>query len=294
MTPLLLGGLALLFAGAVPQLLLRAPALRRTPGSTLLLWQAVALAAVLSALGAGLAVATLDTIRTNPGLGDYAVAAGAFALTGMVLGRLLLSGHRVGTELRTLRRRHREHVDLVANRGAAGRLMVLEHPVPVAYCVPGMASSRIVISSGAMQRLAPDEFDAVLAHERAHLTARHDLVLEAFGVLGQAFPRGVSTARALAEVSLLVEVVADRAAVKQAGNPKTLARALVAIADSRAPDGALGATDTGLAARIAVLAAADRAPRWQRVTQALCVQVIAVACVLVPTAYVVWPWLSHL
>jgi beta-lactamase regulating signal transducer with metallopeptidase domain len=292
-TPLLLGALALVFTSAAPRLLLRVPALRRTPASTLLLWQSVALAAVLSALGAGLAVATHDTIRREPGPFDYAVAAVAFALTGLVLARLLLSGHRLGTELRELRNRHRERVDLVAGRGVAGGVVVVDHPLPIAYCVPGMTQSRIVMSSGALDRLQPSELDAVLAHERAHLSARHDLVLEAFGVLARAFPRGVSTDLAVAEVGFLVEVVADQAAVK-AGSSTTLARALVAIADARAPGGALGATDTGLAARIGLLATIDRSTRAQRVAQAIGVQALAVAVVTLPTAYVVWPWLSTL
>ena len=60
---------------------------------------------------------------------------------------------------------------------------VLEHDLPLAYCVPGLGANRVVVSAGALGRLSGDEFHAVLAHERAHLAARHDLVLEAFTLL---------------------------------------------------------------------------------------------------------------
>src|SRR5262249_31453431 len=69
--------------------------------------------------------------------------------------------------------------------------------------------SAIVISAGALNLLDTDELAAVLAHERAHLRARHDLVLLPFTALLRAF-RWSATARAAnAEVALLVEMLAD-------------------------------------------------------------------------------------
>ena len=53
MTTLVLGLLAVLLAGPVPALMARVPLLRRTPRAAMVLWQSVALAAVLAALGAG-------------------------------------------------------------------------------------------------------------------------------------------------------------------------------------------------------------------------------------------------
>lgn len=52
-TPVVLLVLALLLTGPVPALLARATWPLRVPRAALVLWQAVALAAVLSALGAG-------------------------------------------------------------------------------------------------------------------------------------------------------------------------------------------------------------------------------------------------
>lgn len=296
MTTLLLGVLAVLLAGPVPAGLARLTRLRRTPRSAMVLWQGVALAAVLSALGAGL---SLTTDRAwwhgETGVTAYAVAGGALLLTALVLGRLLLSGHRVGTDLRTLRRRHREQVDLLARRDGEVDLRVLDHDVPVAYCLPGVHASRVVVSAGALGVLAADEVAAVLAHERAHLRARHDLVLEAFGVLHRAFPRWVSSRRVLAEVRLLVEVLADRAAARVVG-PRPVARALVALAQSRAPRSDQGMTlgvaaspEADLVARVRLLADASG-----HRAQAATLLVLAAAVLALPTAFVVAPWLARL
>ncbi|MEO9325242.1 M56 family metallopeptidase [Nocardioides sp. C4-1] len=299
MTPLLLGLLAGLLAGPAPRLLARVPRTRTTPRAAMLLWQSVALAAVLAALGAGVSLATDRAWQRDASAVSTVVAVVALVVTGLVLGRLLLSAHRIGTRLRALRRRHREQVDLVAQRDAArsggsSRVLVLDHDLPVAYCVPGMARSRVVVSAGAVGRLSDVELDAVLAHERAHLRARHDLVLEAFSALHAAFPRWVSSAAALAEVRLLVEVLADRAAVRDAG-PRHLGRALVELADSRAggPGSGVtlgsGATGGDLVTRVRLLA--DRDPHR---LQAAVVLVLAAAVLALPTGFVVAPWLAGL
>lgn len=298
MTPLLLGLLAGLLAGPVPQLLARVTRTRRTPRTAMLLWQGVALAAVLAALGAGVSLATDRAWRREPDPASYAVAAVALVVTGLVAARLLLSGHRVGLRLRLLRRRHRRQVDLVARRDDArsrgATVLVIEHDLPVAYCVPGMGAARVVVSEGALGRLAPDELEAVLAHERAHLRARHDLVLEAFAVLHRAFPRWVSSAAALAEVRLLVEVLADRAAAR-AADRRALGRALVELAGPRAEPSADGVQLFGgpavndLVTRVQLLADDRRHP-----VQAGLLVVAAAAVLGLPTAFLVAPWLSGL
>lgn len=53
-------------------------------------------------------------------------------------------------------------------------------------------------------RLSPDELDAVLAHEQAHLRARHDLVLESFQMLRTAYPGWVRGELALTRAGTLV------------------------------------------------------------------------------------------
>jgi Zn-dependent protease with chaperone function len=285
MTTLVLAVLAIVLAGPVPWAMSRLPQLRRTPRAAMVLWQSAALAAVLAALGAGLALVTSQVVGEQSLL-SYALSAIPLAITGLVLARLLLSGHLVGTRLRQLRRRHRRLVDLLAED--RGGVRVLEHEAPTAYCVPGLRS-RVVISRGTVAALAPDELAAVLSHEQAHVRARHDLVLEAFTVLQQAYPAVVTSAQALEEVRLLVEVLADRAAQRRHG-PAALVGALSALLDAgatRAPDGAVAAVDSALQVRLGLLLQPD----GHRVQSTLLL-LLAGAVLVLPTVLVVLPWVS--
>lgn len=289
MTPFVLGATAVLLAGPVPALLARWKRLHHTPFASMVLWQAVALAAVLSAVGAGLSLITDSTWNKEQGPWGLAAAVLAGLLTVSVVVRLLLSGHRVGTSLRATRRRHREQLDLVAESlGSRGRVRVLDHDVPVAYCVPGVGNPRVVVSGAALRRLEKRQLDAVFAHEEAHLKARHDLVLEAFTVLHRAFPTWVSSSAALREVQLLVEILADRAALK-VGSPKDLGQALLTMAGSRAPEGAMGAGTVDLVERVRVLGELRPRP-----LQVLCLLAVSWALLVAPTALVVAPWLNEL
>ncbi|WP_148571585.1 M56 family metallopeptidase [Nocardioides caldifontis] len=289
--------LALLLAGPVPAFLSRRTAIRRAPRAATVLWQAVALAAVLSATGATLALSTGTGLGEGRGPVELVVAALALAVTVVVVGRLLLSGHLVGTRLRALRREHRRLVDLLGS--PEGDHLVLEDETPVAYCLPGVLHGRVVVTRGAVVRLPEEQLAAVLAHERAHLHARHDLVLEAFTVLHSAFPRVVSSDRALAEVRLLVELLADAAARRQHG-AVPLARALVTLADgprvgaAAVPGRGTGAgvpatADAGLRSRVELLAD-DRSHRLL----AAVLYTAAAVLLVVPTVFVAYPWLATL
>ena len=236
--------------------------LRRAPRASLVLWQASAVAAVLAALLAAPA-AVLAIVEATPGSGA-AVRPGltpeniglwpapvAALMTGVVAARLLFSGDRVGRRLRAARRRHRDLVDLLAVDGVHDTpdtrhdnpMRVLEHSTPTAYCVPGLAR-RVVVTRGTLDSLATSELRAVLTHERAHLTARHDLVLEFFTVMHEAVPRFMRSTEALHSVTLLIEVLADRAAVRSVGVIAT-ARAIVAMVGGPRPEGALGMSGSG-------------------------------------------------
>ena len=157
---------------------------------------------------------------------------------------------------------------------------------PLAYCLPGR-NRRVVVTDGTVARLSDDELRAVLAHERAHLRARHDLVLEAFIALQAAFPRFVRSKSALGSVELLAETLADDQAVRST-SPTTLARALVAVSDAGAPEGALAVGGSMTLARINRLAA----PNSVRV--AVAAYAAAAAVLVVPTLAVAIPWLREL
>jgi Zn-dependent protease with chaperone function len=237
--------LALVLAWPVPRVLARMTTFRRAPRAALVIWQSVTIAAVLSALAATPVVLLEigEEAMEGPGSARALATVGA-VLSGLMLARVLVSGHQIGTRLRATRRRHRDLVDLLSNapevRNELGdpQLCVLQHAMPTAYCVPGLRS-RVVLSQGTIDALSAAEVGAVLAHERAHLRERHDLILEFFSVMYTALPPILRSPEALSEVRLLAEVLADRSAVKAVG-PVVVARAVVTMAGSSAPDAAMG------------------------------------------------------
>ncbi len=169
--------------------------------------------------------------------------------------------------------------------------LVVDHPAAAAYCVPGLRSA-IVISAGALNLLDQAELAAVLAHERAHLRARHDLVLLPFTALLRAF-RWSATARAAnAEVALLVEMLADDRA-RRRRPARELATALLRVGVSgggNAPAGALAvaasASDGELAARVTRLL---RPPPGLPLPAIVAVGVFAAIIVLAPATALLLP-----
>lgn len=283
MYALLLATLAVVLAGVAPRAMARLVSFRRAPRPALVAWQAVSLSAVIAALCAAPAAVAYhdDTARR------WLVFAVAGAVTLVVLGRLLLSGHRIGTRLRAARARHRELVDVLAapdSEGRAAGIRVLDHATPTAYCLPGRRS-RVVLTQGALAALPDDELEAVLAHERAHLRGRHDLLIEYFTVLHHSVPHPVRSPEALREVRLLVEALADRSAVRRSG-PVTTARALMTLAQGQAPEAGLGAGGDGAtAARMRLLAAEPLSPGTVALMYAYAVAVVALPLALLWLAW---------
>lgn len=275
---------AVVLAWPVPRLMARHEGFRASPRPALVVWQAVSLSAVLAALLAA-PVGVRFVAHPDKPLTDHLWVILAVAASATMLARLLVSGHRVGTRLRSVRRRHRELVDVLATRGDA-QLRVLEHPTVTAYCLPGLRQ-RVILTAGTMERLDANELAAVLAHERAHLRARHDLVLEFFTVLHEAVPRSVRSHTALQEVRLLVEVLADRRAARTVGE-LPMARALVALAGGHHPEAMLGASGRPSAAqiRLGLLGATQRVD----VAQSTVMFVFAVAVVSLPLVIAAWGW----
>jgi Zn-dependent protease with chaperone function len=302
--------LAVLLTGPAPALLARARWPLRAPRAAMVLWQAIALAAVLSAFSAGIAIATrllmpgpdgrptASVIGAADRLGWplWAAYIGVFTLTVLVGVRLMVAVVRVAIANRRRRAHHRMVVDLVGvGHGAAlsptcsrtRDLRVLDVPQPLAYCLPGVRS-RVVVSEGTLNTLADEEVTAILTHERAHLRARHDLVLEAFTAVHAAFPRIVRSANALRAVQLLVELLADDAAVRAAGRTP-LARALVACASGTAPSGAMAASGPSTVLRVRRLSG-----RGNSLPLSATAYLAAVAVFVVPTVALAVPWLTEL
>ena len=309
--------IALLLVGPVPATLARASWPFRAPRAAIVLWQSIALAAVLSAFSAGLAIASRLLVLGPDGRPTATITGEidslgwplwlfyvvVLAITVLIGVRLIVAVLRVAVATRRRRAHHRMLVDLLgmshyavptaltqarAHLPRAGNgLRILGVDEPLAYCLPGVRS-RVVVSAGTLTTLSDSEIEAVLTHERAHLRARHDLVLEMFTAVHAAFPHVVRSASALDAIRLLVELLADDAAVRAAG-PAPLARALVACASGRIPSGALSAGGPTTVLRVRRLAGAPNSRPL-----AVAAYLAAAGLLAVPTIAVVVPWLTEL
>lgn len=284
-----LGVLTVILVGPGPLWVARWTFLHQVPRAAIVLWQAGAVAALVSVIGAGVVI-TLPLLR-DPGLvfrmrvAEVVITALVAAFTLIVIGRLIWSLIKVGLDTSARRRRHRVAVDLLGRtdetRSIRG-LRILAEKLPMAYCLPGVRESRVVLSSGTLDSLSETEVTAVLEHEAAHVRARHDLVLDAFQALHRAFPLMVRSEMPWHRSQLLVEMLADDAARRRTG-PLPLARALVTMANAPSPDAALSAGDRNIAFRVARLAQADPAPARSRLLAVL-VYTLAAALLALPLA----------
>jgi Zn-dependent protease with chaperone function len=298
--------------------MLRASWPRRSPAAAILLWQALGLAGGLAAVGALLSIGVSGPGTQVGVIGGLTVLAGrltsgellprqplaltAVRLLALTAGLTLLSllcGMLVVAFADALgaRRRQRELLALLAHGDPkVPGALVIDYPTAAAYCLPGIRS-QIVVSVGTLDLLGPAELTAVLAHERAHLRARHDLVLIPFTSLRRAFPRSVGVTQAHRTVALLVEMMADDRALRihalsaplslpfigqafggahHAGSPpprettaRELATALLRFGTAGtdcAPAGALAAAEGELTARVIRLLTPP--PPLSRATQA--------------------------
>ena len=291
--------------------MLRASWPRRSPAAAILLWQSLGLAGGLAAVGALLAIGVSGPGRQIGVVGGLRVLAARVA-SGQLLAPhqspLLTAGRLVflsaGFALLTVlcwvlimafveavraRQRQRELLALLAHGDPkVPGALVIDYPAAAAYCLPGIRS-QIVVSVGTLNLLAPAELTAVLAHERAHLRARHDLVLIPFTSLRRAFPMSAGVAQAHRSVALLVEMMADDRALRVRGLlARELATALVRFGTAGsdgAPAGALAVADGEgeLTARVSRLLAPP--PPLSRATQAA---IVLAAALVVATPLVLF------
>ena len=259
---------------------------RRCPAAAILLWQALGLASGLAAVGTliGLALPAsqgglvLSVLRAAGLLRDgelfglarvfgLSQADGAVLVLALVAVRLAclaaglvllasLCWVLLAASIAALqaRRRQRALLTLLAHGDPkVPGALVVDYPSAAAYCLPGLRSrSRIVVSVGALELLGRGELAAVLAHERAHLRERHDLVLLPFTALRRAFPKSATCTGAQRAVSLLVEMLADDRALR-GGPARELVSALVRFGTAGicpAPAGALAVAEGEVAARV--------------------------------------------
>jgi Zn-dependent protease with chaperone function len=246
--------------------LTRAPRL----GATLLL------AAAWSVLGAlflaGLTIALPGTVLSS-GLSDLlgacilrlraayvtpggAAAAGAgLSLSAAIAARTVWAGIAVVRMRLAERRRQHLLIALCGRRLPTRDAVVLDRPEPAAYCLAGRTDP-VVLTTGVVQLLSPEQLGAVLAHEQAHRSARHHRLLAAAALAAGALPELPFVADLPRDVRRLLEMHADDMAA-DSHDPDALASALVTMTTARtsrrarlAPRAALAAGDTDTATRI--------------------------------------------
>lgn len=210
---------------------------------------AVALAQFLMPSGSGhrlpalLAACLPGTGVPWPSMADLAVLspAEAGALAAGALVPLVPSVAWVRALLGARRRRagHAEVLRLTGRRQPRLDATLLEHETPVVYCLPGRCP-QVVVSSGALKVLTDEQLTAVLAHERAHISGRHHLLVAAAEACGSVYrwlPLGGEARR---EVRLLLEMAADDRALRRCSRD-ALATALYVMAAGQAPSASFAA-----------------------------------------------------
>lgn len=275
----LLGGFALLLAWPIPVLLSRASWPARSPAIALALWQAIALGGGLSMIGcllvfgaspAGSLLAAAEALLPHLFTGPIPPEFGVVHLAALTLAAGLavhLALNLALTAVRAERERRRQHqlIDLLSDpMPGQPRTRVLAHPVPLAYCVPGIRTAT-VLTDGLIDALDDAELRAVIAHERAHLDQLHHLVLLAFRAWHSALPWFPIANRAERSVVLLTEMLADDRARREVGDD-ALRRAMLQVGSGGEPgaytdSGGVVPDGTMLEARLARLDAPVRRSR---------------------------------
>jgi Zn-dependent protease with chaperone function len=269
---------------------------QRVPRAGIAAWMACSLAILVSLVLAGVILAVpCIQISTNPATlraclsllrAQYASPAGAVTGTAGALLAAAVGGRvawAYGSVLAAARRRRSAHDDVlavIARPGPASDVRIIDGDRPAVYCLPGRR--RIVLTTGALTRLDDGELDAVLAHERAHLSGRHHIVLALAAALQRAFPPVRFFRLAARQVAYLVEMAADDAAVRRA--PRlTVASALLAVATAGVPAGALGAGGSAAAQRIQRLI--NPPPQDSKARRAVTYATLGAAAALAITAF---------
>ena len=206
---------------------------------------ATALGGALSTV-IGACVLRLRATYATPG-GATAAAAGLVLSAAVVAWTALTAAHHLRAAGRQARR-HEQTARLVGRPDLALGAVLVEHPQPTAYCVAGRQPT-VILTTGALLALDAGQLDAVLAHERAHLTWRHHRLLAMARISRRALPFLPLMRDTEAQVERLVELHADDAAARTR-DPRSRATALVVLAASASPAPALAAAATDAVQRI--------------------------------------------
>lgn len=282
--PLSLVALALVLGTLGPRWLTRSTWTIRSPGWGILAWQALSASVFISLVLAGLSLAVPE-IPLSAGLTDflhacssalaeqYSTPGGALlsAIGGLsalaLIGRFAVLALRDGSSARRSRAHQHDLVRLVCSQHSEPGVFVLAHATPAVYCLPGRRG-RVIVTEGALATLTDAQLRQVLAHERAHLRARHHLAVLASEAIAGALLGRLGTRAARINIAELAEMHADDAA--DPAHRRELAAAVVLLAGATPPAGALAAAGGSALARVRRLGAPSQPlTRWRRAGLAL-------------------------
>lgn len=264
MAPLILVAFVLLACTLGDRLLDRAAWVQRAPRWGIWAWQSLTAAVVAALLLVALALAVpflpikgelARLMSTTPVdlATHYDTPAGAglaglaLALACLLLVRIAAAAAANMRRAVRLRRDQRAVLSMVGTEHPEG-FVTLDHSKPMVYCLPGR-HRRVVVTTAALRLLDPEMLRLVLAHERTHLRARHDLALAVSDALARTFHGVRLFTDAHAHISVLAEMHADDSA--KAGTDRAqLARALVTLGVGAAPTGSLAAGEAAALVRV--------------------------------------------
>lgn len=264
----LLAGLSVGLLGPMSSALSRATWVERAPRAAVFLWQSIGLGAILSGIGAGLALA-VGRYQSGLAGGTRQLIDGMFsghALRGLglydALGLTLVADllivlcvvvSVVMVRTARMRARHRKLLDLVTYEAPEyPGTEFLADGRAVAYCLPGLRP-RIVLSDGTRQLLGGEELWAVIHHERGHAHEHHGLVMSPMLGLRKALGWMPYARLAPTSMALLLEMAADDFSSRRTGR-YPLAAALVEMSSAGwAPSCGLGLMGSGVVSRVSRL-----------------------------------------
>lgn len=182
-------------------------------------------------------------------------------LSAAMVGRIAWAIGCVAHRRRLAWRRHGLLMRLAGEHRPGVAAVVLDHPGPAAYSVGGRRPA-VVVTSGAIDLLTGPELEAVLAHENAHLSARHHRIQAAAALIAAALPIVPLARDAPALVGRLLEMDADECAAGE-HERQVLVSALAVVT---AAGGVVGAHPKPSSSSTRGFAGSDAAARVRRLT----------------------------
>lgn len=209
------------------------------PRTVLALHAGLALIGALAVLAASFAVTSTFTLRAPRGTDLWSACSGfvlpqqlsATVITALVLGGLAVTATTaaVRSAVRQVRTTRSFLAALeLADVPPAGPVVFADTRV-MAFCA-GYLRPRVYVSTAALDALAHDQLDAVLAHEFHHVRSRDPLRVMLTRVTSDALFFVPALRRSAEGYACVAELAADATAVRaHRGDPRPLAAALVAF-----------------------------------------------------------------